>query len=149
MLRIINNPFYFIIRAFEELYPDKTRVVIQFVDMEHIDKESIDETGYGLTFFPDEENEPVHVYVDIKLQVKDAAEILAHELAHVAVGAEADHNELWEKSFDDIYKRSQNMYEQSLKSSPFEDIQLKSYSTTELLTELHARVTQKNFSEAI
>lgn len=43
------------------------------------------------------------VFVTPNIPVCDCAEILAHELAHVAVGVEEDHGEKWEKAFDSIF----------------------------------------------
>ena len=34
----------------------------------------------------------------------DAVEVLAHELAHVAVGIEHDHDEVWQEAFDKIFE---------------------------------------------
>ncbi len=38
-----------------------------------------------------------------ELRVADAVEILAHELAHVAVGSDEEHGKAWEEAFDAIH----------------------------------------------
>jgi len=63
--------------------------------------ENYDTVALGETFFDDDGT--VTVFVDYELQVKDAVEIFAHELAHVAAGEKAGHGEEWEKAFDAIF----------------------------------------------
>lgn len=57
---------------------------------------------YGLTDFADDGS--VAVFVKPSLEVADAVEVLAHELAHVAVGVEHDHDEVWQEAFDKIFE---------------------------------------------
>ena len=57
---------------------------------------------YGLTDFADDGS--VAVFVKPSLEVADAVEILAHELAHVAVGIEHDHDEVWQEAFNKIFE---------------------------------------------
>lgn len=59
-------------------------------------------TKYGLTDFADDGS--VAVFVKPSLEVADAVEVLAHELAHVAVGVEHDHDEVWQEAFDKIFE---------------------------------------------
>lgn len=56
----------------------------------------------GLVDFADDGS--VAVFVKPSLEVSDAVEILAHELAHVAVGVEHDHDEVWQEAFDKIFE---------------------------------------------
>lgn len=60
------------------------------------------EAVYGLTDFADDGS--VAVFVKPSLEVADAVEVLAHELAHVAVGVEHDHDEVWQEAFDKIFE---------------------------------------------
>lgn len=55
----------------------------------------------GLTIF----NEETTVLINAELPVEHAVETFAHELAHVAAGVGHDHDEAWEKAFDDIYDK--------------------------------------------
>ena len=91
-----NDMFSMVYQAFKNLYPDK--------DCECEWQADMGEGICGLTSF----TEDGRVFVDIstRLTVLDAVEILAHELAHVAVGEkgeEDDHGEEWEHAFDAIH----------------------------------------------
>lgn len=94
----INSPFEIIDKAFRNLYPDKEYKACIEVDMK-------DEEGnpvYGFTQFSEGETPVVAISAD--LTIKDAAEIFAHELVHVAVGEKKGHGEEWESAFDAIFK---------------------------------------------
>ena len=91
-----NSPFEILDKAFKNLYPDKSYIAFIDVDMK-------DESGgkvYGCTQFNDGDT-PI-IFIDASLSIQNAVEIFAHELAHVAVGANEGHGELWGKSFDEI-----------------------------------------------
>lgn len=94
-----NDMFAMVWGAFKKLYPDKDCEV-------YWEPQIRDEEGgkpvYGLTDFADDGS--VAVFVKPSLEVADAVEILAHELAHVAVGVEHDHDEVWQEAFDKIYE---------------------------------------------
>lgn len=94
----LNDIFALIWQAFKSLYPNK--------DCECYWEPNIRDSDdgkpvYGLTDFGDDGI--VSVFVTTTIPIVDAAEIFAHELAHVAVGVEHDHDEAWEKAFDDIF----------------------------------------------
>jgi hypothetical protein len=93
-----NDIFALIWQAFKNLYHDKECEC--FWEPNIRDEEDGTEV-LGLTDFG--EDGSVSVFVKPDLKVADAAEILAHELAHVAVGIEHEHDEEWEKAFDDIF----------------------------------------------
>lgn len=98
MVTFLNDPFDAVMTAFRNLYPDKEFVALW--------GEPDDPEAYGETFFPDEQGEGwcPHIYVSpSRTPAIIAVEVLAHELAHVAVGAEHKHNEVFEKAFDDIF----------------------------------------------
>ena len=94
-----NDPFALVYMAFKNLYPDKNCECFLggVIGNEH----------YGETVF--EENGRVTVYIKETLAVRDAVEILAHELAHVAVGeTEEAHGKEWEDALEamsDEYER--------------------------------------------
>ena len=93
-----NDIFGLIWKAFKNLYPDKNCACEWAPELEK------SEDGYdvfGQTFFSDDGE--CLVQVSAKLPVVDAAEVFAHELAHVAAGNEANHGSEWEKAFDDIF----------------------------------------------
>lgn len=92
-----NDIFALIYKAFENLHTTDKEINCYW------QPELKDEQGnevYGLTNFEDDGN--ITVLVSGVLPVLDCAEILAHELAHIMVGFEQEHNEKWEKAFDDI-----------------------------------------------
>lgn len=91
-----NSPFEMLNKAFKNLYPDKTYIAFIDVDM----KDESGEKVYGCTQF--NENDSPIIFIDASLSIQNAVEIFAHELAHVAVGANEGHSELWEKAFDEI-----------------------------------------------
>lgn len=94
-----NDVFAIVWIAFKNLYPDKNCVCYWETEI----RESEDgRKPYGLTDFGDDGI--VTVFVSADLGVRDAAEILAHELAHVAVGVDVDHGQEWEDAFCAIHE---------------------------------------------
>ena len=95
----INDMFSMVYQAFKNLYPGKE------CECQWQPEKMTDEDGtevLGITTYGDDGS----VYVDISasLKVADAVEILAHELAHVAVGEKAEpHGKEWEDAFDSIH----------------------------------------------
>lgn len=59
----------------------------------------------GATLFPDDGSVPV-VMVDARLRrgVQGTLDILAHELAHVVAGPEAEHGPAWARVYGEIYE---------------------------------------------
>lgn len=94
----INDPFALVWTAFKNLYPDKTcSVWYDQHQSDHHDEE------YGFTHFPDDGSEPsVFIYAEHSMNIQ--VETFAHELAHVAVGAEHEHDGVWEAAFDAIFR---------------------------------------------
>lgn len=93
-----NDPFAMVWAAFKKLYPDKDCEI--YWEPQIRDEEDV-KPVYGLTDFADDGS--VAVFVKPNLEVADAAEVLAHELAHVAVGIEHNHDEVWQEAFDKIF----------------------------------------------
>lgn len=93
-----NDPFSMVWVAFKNLYPDKECEV--FWD-QHQEDEHREE--YGFTNFPTDGSIP-QVFVFAEHPVNTQTETFAHELAHVAVGPEHEHDEVWEAAFDAIFK---------------------------------------------
>lgn len=94
-----NDPFALVWKAFENLYPGK-KFEAYWDSM--IRDEEDGAPVFGLTDFADDGT--ISVFVKPDLEVNNAVEIFAHELAHVAVGAEHDHDEAWEAAFDAIFQ---------------------------------------------
>ena len=57
---------------------------------------------FGSTTFGDDGTTEICVSGNIK--VSDAAEVFAHELAHLAAGVNAEHGDEWEDAFERIYR---------------------------------------------
>lgn len=91
-----NDPFAMIYQAFKCLYPDK-----QCEIWWEPNPPDSDEGAYGATDFPDDSGLP-QVFIFSDYPVAQQAEILAHELAHVAVGVEHDHDGAWDAAFEAI-----------------------------------------------
>lgn len=93
-----NDPFSMVWVAFKNLHPDKECEVFWDQHQEDEHKEE-----YGFTNFPSDGSTPqVFVYAEHSVNIQ--TETFAHELAHVAVGPEHEHDEVWEAAFDAIFK---------------------------------------------
>ncbi|NLX01339.1 MAG: hypothetical protein GXY40_02280 [Syntrophomonadaceae bacterium] len=109
-MKFINNPFDIVIRATLELYPDldKKEILIQF-DPDLRGRE-YGECGY--VCFPEEGETEYLISISINIPFEYMPEILAHELAHIIVGlGPEEHGEEWEKVFDTIYTKCQEIIE--------------------------------------
>ncbi|MBL3731567.1 hypothetical protein JIN86_18420 [Lysinibacillus sp. HST-98] len=96
-MRFINNPIEILFEIVKERYPDTDCDII--IGMQMTDgKETL-----GCTLFPDDPNERVVIEIHPTLSLENATEILAHELAHVIAGKEADHNEHWNAIFAELH----------------------------------------------
>ena len=93
-----NDTFAIVWEAFKNLYPDKE---CECFWEPYIRDEEDGTPVYGLTDFADDGT--ITIFVTPTIAVADATEILAHELAHAAVGFEHEHDETWEKAFTDIH----------------------------------------------
>lgn len=94
----VNDPFEILNKAFSNLYPEKQYKACFMTELE--DEEG--NTVYGFTQFDDGEI-PV-IAISAELTIKDATEIFAHELAHVAAGEGEGHGEKWEMEFEKMFK---------------------------------------------
>ena len=103
-MHFCNDPFVMVYAAFAELFPDADCECQWATDLQ--DEES--QPVCGMTFFPDDGGMPT-VYVSADIPVKHAVEILAHELAHVAVGAGCEHGPQWQDAFRRIHARYMDM----------------------------------------
>lgn len=93
-----NDMYAMVWAAFKKLYPGKDCEVYWEPQIRNAED---GKPAYGLTDFADDGS--VAVFVKPDLAVADAVEILAHELAHVAVGIEHGHDEAWQEAFDKIF----------------------------------------------
>lgn len=94
----INDPFALVWQAFKNLYPNKECEI--WWDTHQNDEHDGD---YGFTVFPYDGALPqIFIYAEHEVNVQ--TETLGHELAHLAVGAEHDHDDVWEAAFDAIFR---------------------------------------------
>ena len=92
-----NDPFSLVWKAFQNLYPDKECEV--WYDQHQGDNHRKE---YGYTNFPNDGSiSQILIFAEHNINIQ--TETLAHELAHVAVGVEHEHDEEWEKAFQDIF----------------------------------------------
>lgn len=103
----VNDPFAMVWQAFKNLYPGKD-CEVQW--QPRIEDDELPEQGYGFTEFRDDGS--ILVVVDASLQVSDAVEVLAHELAHVAVGIESEHGAVWEAALKAIFQECNRIDEE-------------------------------------
>ena len=103
----VNDPFRVVYQAFKELYPDKECEILFDYNAETTDTH---ERVKGVTIFPDDGSIP-QIRIDCEQTIDQISGILAHELAHVALGKpdwddrELDHGEDFEKTLDAIFDR--------------------------------------------
>lgn len=90
-----NDPFALVCQAYKNLY-DKP--FSAFFD-QHEDDDHKEE--YGFTHFVEGEIPQIVIFAEHSVNV--CVETFAHELAHVAVGVEHEHDEIWEATFDAIF----------------------------------------------
>lgn len=100
---IKNDPLMLIATAFERLYTGKEYEA--WWDKHFTDG---NEKVYGLTIFPDDGTMPQIILnleiFDTENSYEKAAEIFAHELAHIAAGEAIGHGDEWEAAFEAIHQ---------------------------------------------
>ena len=105
----VNDPFAMVWMAFKKLYPDADCEVW----LDHRPEDWIDGDGYGFTeFYVDGSNPMVFIYAEF--QIDQQVEILGHELAHVAVGEEHEHDDVWMAAFTAINEEYKKIAEERL-----------------------------------
>ena len=97
-MRIINDPFNTLYEVIDELYPDLD------CDVQYSEELNIDGNTYGVAIFPQDGSKPL-IELDPNQSVLDVLEVIAHEVAHVIAGLEADHGEKWEREFTKIHEK--------------------------------------------
>ena len=102
-MNFINNPFDTLKEIMEEHYPDAKCDI--YIGQSLTDGKET----FGCTLFPEADATWTIPSVEIhySLSLAEAVETLAHELAHVVAGQEADHGEEWEAVFNHIHEEFQ------------------------------------------
>jgi hypothetical protein len=90
------DPFAMVVQVVHDLYPEAIAVVrwCNGLHEQH--------GAWGCTEF-DVPNGPL-ISLDVAMPVLGAVEVLAHELAHVVAGPEAEHGAEWESAFAAIHR---------------------------------------------
>lgn len=89
------NPYTLVLEVFNDLYPGHD-VEVGFAPEAKCDG------GFAFTVFPDDGSKP-EVWIGVHTPVEASIEVIAHELAHVAVGIDAEHGPAWEAAFEAIH----------------------------------------------
>lgn len=92
------TPLLLLVDVFNDLCPQHD---CQIVWVEGLVQSQAD-GPWGETCFPEDGSMPI-ISIDIDLPMRHATEILAHEMAHVAAGFDADHGPAWEAAFDALH----------------------------------------------
>lgn len=90
-----NDPFALVCQAYKNLYD---RPFVAFFDQHDDDSHKKE---YGFTHFADGEIPQIIVFAEHPVNI--CVETFAHELSHVAVGEEHEHDEVWNEAFDAIF----------------------------------------------
>lgn len=108
-----NDPFAMVCQAYKNLYDKPFRALFD----QHNDDKHKDE--YGFTNFAENEIPVVVIFAEHPLNI--CVETFAHELAHVAVGVEHEHDATWEEAFDKIFAEYNRLGEELYGSKEAED----------------------------
>lgn len=93
-----NDPFALVWAAFKNLYSYKECYC--YFDQHQNDQH---DEEYGFAHFPDDGSTP-SVFIYAEHSINTQVETFAHELAHVAVGPEHEHDDVWEAAFNAIFQ---------------------------------------------
>ena len=95
-----NDPFAMTYEAYKRIY--KKDCIVNWYTEELVDKiGGYGKDVYGFAEFA--ESEIPKVYINAKVPVENAVELLAHALAHVDVGADKQHGQGWEEAFENVH----------------------------------------------
>ena len=96
-----NDMFAMVWKAFKNQYPGRDCTCFWEPEIRYAEDGS---EVYGLTDYNEETGEYTVFVNPTALNVSDAVEILAHELAHVAAGIDKGHGPEWEAAYDAIFE---------------------------------------------
>lgn len=95
MINWINTPLDDVIQSVSNLYGELNCDIV--FDPELRNRENV----YGLTNFF--EDGTILIELDTESSLNIIVETLAHELAHVVAGVDAEHGDKWEEVFENIF----------------------------------------------
>lgn len=102
-VKLLFDPFGLVLEVFNELYPQH--------ECEVIFGSRMPEATFGYTDFA---QSPPWIIVGFDIPMAGVVEVLAHELAHVVAGLEADHGPEWEAAFNAIHNRYTELFSERL-----------------------------------
>ncbi|NMB10548.1 MAG: hypothetical protein GX982_07650 [Tissierellia bacterium] len=102
MIKIINDPIKYVLKAIKELYPGYRAEVIYLTDYDG-------EEGPAYTVFDDDRDCPL-VVIDASTPFHCVPGLLIHEIAHVVVGIEGGHGKKWEKVNIALMEKLQELF---------------------------------------
>lgn len=102
--KFIDNPFDLLLDAFNALYPDKY-AEIYWTDKETLQADSGQKGALGITNYADEDRPTTDILICADQTMVEAMDVLAHELAHVAVGFDAAHGEEFQSAYKAIFEK--------------------------------------------
>lgn len=97
-----NDIFSLIWKAYCVEFPDNIPVNLRCYWVNEIRDDGGAEV-FGSTTFGDDG--AIEICVSGNIKVLDAAEVFAHELAHLVAGVNAKHGDEWEDAFERIYRK--------------------------------------------
>lgn len=92
-----NDPFCLVAQAYQNLFG---KPYVAYFDQHDDYKRRKHRKEYGFTVFESGYLPEIHIFAEHSINIQ--VETFAHELAHVAMGPEHDHDEVWDKAFEDI-----------------------------------------------
>jgi len=114
------DPLRMVWNVFCRLFPN-TPFVLEWTD----DLHKQDGDPWGQAFIPDDNGDTPVVSIDVATPVRGAVEVLAHELAHVAVYdlglnelQDDDHGKHWEEILDKINEEYHVEFERQIELAP-------------------------------
>lgn len=85
--KMLNDPIKHTLLVTQKLYPN--------ISAEILYTDNYDDEGLVYTLFPNDDSTPI-IVIDVSVPFNTLPGILAHELAHIVVGIEENHRELWD-----------------------------------------------------
>jgi hypothetical protein len=105
-VKFVGDPMAEIIKAAEFLYPSlDVEIYVGAFDEEESD------APLGRTVWPDD-GSPVYITISLDCPLCAMPEIMAHEIAHVVAGIDAEHGDAWEAEFSRIHEQYGKQMEQ-------------------------------------
>ena len=106
-----NCPFQMLDTCFKKLFPNVRYEAYFQPDLKDDEGNEI----YGLTTFTADGE--IEILIGLQLSINDTVETFAHELAHAGVGVEHEHDDVWEKAFDDLFDEYNKLGEEMFESN--------------------------------